>query len=57
MVLLEAGNIFGLSGEVEAAKTYYQRAVRAGPRTPPGLAAAAALAANGGPAQAPATSR
>lgn len=56
-VLLEAGNIVGLTGEVDAAKVYYQRAVRAGPGSPAGLAAASALAANGGPAQVPATSR
>jgi tetratricopeptide (TPR) repeat protein len=56
-VLLEAGNIFGLTGEVDAAKTYYQRAVRAGPGSPSGMAAASALAANGGPAPVPATAR
>src|SRR4051812_23007172 len=56
-VLLEAGNISGLAGEADAAKAYYQRAVRAGPRSPAGMAAASALAANGGPAQVPATSR
>jgi tetratricopeptide (TPR) repeat protein len=56
-VLLEAGNIFGLTGDVDAAKTYYQRAVRAGAGSPAGMSAASALAANGGPAQVPVTSR
>lgn len=56
-VLLEAGNIFGLTGDVDSAKTYYQRAVRSGGRSPAGMAAAAALAANGGPAQVPASAR
>lgn len=52
-VLLEAGNIHGLAGEVEAAKGFYERAVRAGPRTPAGMAAASALTANGGTVPAP----
>jgi tetratricopeptide (TPR) repeat protein len=56
-VLLEAGNIFGLTGEVDAAKTYYERAVRAGPHSPAGMAAASALAENGGAPRAPAQSR
>jgi tetratricopeptide (TPR) repeat protein len=56
-VLLEAGNIFGLSGEVDTAKTYYQRAIRAGAGSPAALAAARALAANGGPPPAPTQSR
>lgn len=56
-VLLEAGNIFGLSGEVDAAKTFYERAVRAGAGSPAALAAARALAANGGPPPAPTQSR
>jgi tetratricopeptide (TPR) repeat protein len=56
-VLLEAGNITGLAGDVDAAKLYYQRAVRAAPHSPAGMAAAAALAANGGPAPAPTQSR
>ncbi len=56
-VLLEAGNIFGLAGDVDTAKTFYQRAVRAGPSSPAGMAAASALAANGGPPQAPTQSR
>jgi tetratricopeptide (TPR) repeat protein len=46
--LLEAGNIAGLSGEVEAAKRLYDRAARAEPESEAGRAAAAALAANGG---------
>jgi tetratricopeptide (TPR) repeat protein len=56
-VLLEAGNIAGLSGDANAAKTYYQHAVRAGVNSPAGTAAAAALAANGGPPPTPAQSR
>jgi tetratricopeptide (TPR) repeat protein len=57
--LVEAGNIAGLSGEVEAAKRLYDRAARAEPDSEAGKAAAAALAANGGldpsPAPPPAT--
>jgi tetratricopeptide (TPR) repeat protein len=55
-ILLEAGNIAGLSGEVEAAKALYARAARAAPDSDAGRAALAALAANGGeagPAPAP----
>ena len=46
VVLLEAGNIAGVSGEVEAAKGLYARAARVGPDTEAGRAARAALAAN-----------
>jgi tetratricopeptide (TPR) repeat protein len=57
--LLEAGNIAGLSGEVDAAKRLYDRAARAEPDSEAGKSAAAALAANGGldpaPAATPAT--
>jgi tetratricopeptide (TPR) repeat protein len=53
-VLLEAGNIAGLSGDGDAARKYYESAVRAGPRTPAGMAAASALAANGGTVPTPA---
>ena len=56
-VLLEAGNIFGLTGEAEAARTFYQRAVRADASSVAGREAAAALAANGGPPPTPAQSR
>ena len=54
--LLEAGNIAGLSGEVDAAKRLFDRAAHADPDSDAGKAAAAALAANGGldPAPAPA---
>ena len=45
-VLLEAGNIAGLSGEVEAAEGLFARAARAAPQSEAGKAAAAALAAN-----------
>ncbi|MDB5693715.1 MAG: hypothetical protein JWO81_2778 [Alphaproteobacteria bacterium] len=54
-VLLEAGNISGLAGEIDAAKLFYQRAARAGANSPAGRAAAAALAENGGPAPVPTT--
>jgi tetratricopeptide (TPR) repeat protein len=46
--LLEAGNIAGLSGEVDAAKRLFDRASRAEPDSEAGRAASAALAANGG---------
>jgi tetratricopeptide (TPR) repeat protein len=49
-ILLEAGNIAGLSGEVDAAQGLFARAVRAAPDSDAGKAAAAALAANSGPA-------
>lgn len=45
-ILLEAGNIAGLSGESEAALGLYARAARAAPDSEAGRAAAAALAAN-----------
>ena len=46
--LLEAGNIAGLAGEVDAAKRLYDRAAHAQPDSDAGKAAASALAANGG---------
>jgi tetratricopeptide (TPR) repeat protein len=49
-ILLEAGNIAGLSGEKEAALGLYARAVRAAPNSEEGKAAKAALAANEGKA-------
>ena len=49
-VLLEAGTIAGLSGEVDAARGLYARAARAAPNSDAGRRAAAALAANGGEA-------
>jgi hypothetical protein len=48
-ILLEAGNIAGLSGESEAAMGLYARAARAAPNSEAGRAAAAALAANEAP--------
>jgi tetratricopeptide (TPR) repeat protein len=47
-ILLEAGNIAGLSGEKDAALGLYARAARAAPNSGPGKAAAAAIAANEG---------
>lgn len=47
-ILLEAGNIAGLSGEKEAALGLFARAVRAAPNSDAGKAAKAALAANEG---------
>lgn len=48
-VLLEAGNIAGLSGEVDAANTLYARAAKAAPASEAGRAAQAALIANSAP--------
>jgi tetratricopeptide (TPR) repeat protein len=45
-ILLEAGNIAGVSGEKDAALGLYARAVRAAPNSDAGKAAKAALAAN-----------
>ena len=45
-LLLQAGNVAGVSGEVEAATDFYARAARAAPASPAGKAAQAALAAN-----------
>jgi tetratricopeptide (TPR) repeat protein len=50
-VLLQAGTVAGVSGEVEAARTFYARAAEAGPTSDAGKAAAAALASNGSAAQ------
>ena len=47
-ILLEAGNIAGVSGEKEAAMGLYARAARLAPGSEAGRAAAAALAANEG---------
>ena len=49
-ILLEAGNIAGLSGEKEAALGLYARAARAAPNSETGKAARAAIAANSEPA-------
>ncbi|HEX8061757.1 MAG TPA: tetratricopeptide repeat protein [Allosphingosinicella sp.] len=48
-ILLEAGNIAGLSGEKDAALGLYARAARAAPASEAGKAARAAIAANEGP--------
>ncbi|HEU0098329.1 MAG TPA: hypothetical protein VFQ67_06085 [Allosphingosinicella sp.] len=48
-ILLEAGNIAGLSGEKEAALGLYARAVRTAPGSEAARAAQAAIAANEGP--------
>lgn len=48
-ILLEAGNIAGVSGERDAALGLYARAARAAPDSDAGKAAKAALAANGDP--------
>ena len=47
-VLLQAGTVAGLSGEVEAARLFYEKAAKRAPDSPSGKAAAKALAANGG---------
>ncbi len=48
-VLLLAGNIAGLAGELDKARDFFTRAARAAPDSPAGKAAAAALAANAAP--------
>ena len=48
-ILLEAGNIAGLVGDVDAAKALYARAAKASPDSEAGRSARAALAANSGP--------
>jgi tetratricopeptide (TPR) repeat protein len=45
-VLLEAGNIAGLSGDLVAAKGFFERAAKASPSSEAGRAASAALEAN-----------
>ena len=50
-ILLEAGNVAGVSGEIEAAEALYARAARAAPNSDAGRAAQAALAANAAPAR------
>ncbi|HEX8481860.1 MAG TPA: hypothetical protein VF650_08165 [Allosphingosinicella sp.] len=50
-ILLEAGNIAGLSGEKDAALGLYARAERAAPASDSGKAARAAIAANEDPAK------
>jgi tetratricopeptide (TPR) repeat protein len=45
-LLVHAGNVAGLSGEVEAAKGLYMKAIRVAPGSPAAAAARTALAAN-----------
>ena len=45
-ILLEAGNIAGLSGDADIARAFYARAAKAAPDSPAGRAAGAALAAD-----------
>jgi tetratricopeptide (TPR) repeat protein len=45
-VLLQAGTVAGITGEVDEARVLYAKAAKAGPDTAAGKAAAAALAAN-----------
>jgi hypothetical protein len=47
-VLLQAGNVAGVSGEIEQARTLFGKAAKLAPDSPAGRAAAAALAANAG---------
>ena len=52
-ILLQAGTVAGVTGEVVAAQSFYERAARLAPDSPAGKAAQAALAANGGGQPAP----
>lgn len=45
-LLVQAGNVAGVSGDVEAARAFYERAVKAAPASSAGRAAQAALDAN-----------
>ena len=45
-LLVLAGNVAGVSGDIEAARAFYERAVKAAPTSNAGRAAQAALAAN-----------
>jgi len=56
-VLLHAGNVAGIGGDVEAARGYFEKAVKLAPASPAGKAAAAALAQNSGSAEAPASAQ
>jgi len=51
-VLLQAGNVAGVSGDAEAATAFYAKAAESAPASPAGKAALAALAANAAPAPA-----
>ena len=52
-ILLQAGTVAGVTGEVVAAQSFYERAARLAPDSPAGKAAQTALAANGGVQAAP----
>ncbi|MDP8913039.1 MAG: hypothetical protein M3N39_05635 [Pseudomonadota bacterium] len=52
-ILLQAGTVAGLTGEVVAAQSFYEKAARLAPGSPAGKAAQAALAANGAVQAAP----
>lgn len=52
-VLLQAGTVAGLTGEVVAAQSFYEKAARLAPGSAAGKAAQAALAANAGGQPAP----
>ncbi|MFL6863836.1 MAG: hypothetical protein ACJ8DZ_12655 [Allosphingosinicella sp.] len=52
-ILLEAGNIAGVAGDVDGARRFYERAAKAAPGSEAGRAAEQALAANGGPVTPP----
>lgn len=45
-LLVQAGTVAGTAGDVESARTFYEKAARAAPMSQAGKAAAAALAAN-----------
>ena len=45
-LLLHAGTVAGVAGDVEGARSFYEKAARAAPASPAGKAAQAALAAN-----------
>lgn len=52
-ILLQAGTVAGVGGEVVAAQSFYEKAARLAPNTPAGKAAQAALSANAGTENAP----
>jgi tetratricopeptide (TPR) repeat protein len=52
-LLLQAGNVAGLGGELDAARDFYARAAKAAPASAAGKAAEAALAANAAAPEAP----
>lgn len=50
-LLLQAGTVAGVQGDVVAAQSFYEKAARLAPASPAGRAAQAALAANAGAAE------